>query len=317
MELHDRMHSLRWHQLITPLDLSQNLHLSGQQNNIAFLGFCCDEGVQRNKGRLGAQQGPDAIRQAMVDLPVHFDTDHTVIFDAGNVICPNRNLETAQELLGQKTHHLLQHGFIPVLLGGGHEISYGHYLGLHQHLKAHPEAKFGILNIDSHFNLNSYSKDPNNETSFRQIADLRKNHNKDFNYFCIGIQQMSNSLASYNYAKNYKTQFLSSEDVRESRLPEVKQQLNSWLEDKDWVYLSLDLDAISATYAPGVSTPTPLGMDPYIVEKIIKQVIYSGKVLSIDIAELCPINDQNGVTSKLAASFLFEIVQAISSVRPQ
>ena len=315
MDLQDRMHSLRWHQLITPLNLAQNVHLSGQQNNIAFLGFCCDEGVRRNKGRLGAQQGPDTIRQAMVDLPVHFNTDHTAIFDAGNVICPGRNLETAQELLGQKTLHLLQHGFIPVLLGGGHEISYGHYLGLHQHLKAHPEANFGILNIDSHFNLSSYSKDPNNETAFRQIADLRRNHDKDFNYFCVGIQQKSNSLASYNYAKNYNTQFVSVEDVRESRMPEVKQLINTWLEDKDWIYLSLDLDAVSTNYAPGVSTPTALGLDPFVVEEIIKQVICSGKILSIDIAELCPTHDPNSSTSKLAASFIFEIVQAISSVK--
>ena len=315
MELEEGIQSLRWHQIITPLNLTQNVHISGQYNNIAFLGFCCDEGVRRNKGRLGAQKGPDAIRLAMADLPVHFDIDRTAIFDAGNVICPGRNLETAQELLGQKTLHLLTHGFIPVLLGGGHEIAYGHYLGLHQHLKNHPEAKFGILSIDSHFNLNSYLKDPNNETSFRQIADLRKNHNKDFNYFCVGIQQRNNSLASYNYAKNYNTQFLSSEDFRGSRLPEMKKLLNAWLEDKDWIYLSLDMDVISATYSPGVSTPTALGLDPFTVEEFLEQVINSGKVLSMDVAELCPIHDQNNCTSKLAASFLFKIVQSLSTVK--
>ncbi len=315
VDLQEGNYISRWHQIIKYLKLTQDVHLSGQKQNIAFLGFCCDEGVRRSKGHTGAQQGPDAIREAMANMPVHFNTEYTAIFDAGNVICPNRNLETAQELLAQKIYHLLQHNFIPVLLGGGHEISYGHYLGLHQHLKNHPEASFGIINIDAHLNLGSYSRDANNGTAFRQIADLRRNHNKDFSYFCIGVQQTANTAAHFNSAKQYNASFLKAEDTRESMLPEVKKLLDQWMEDKDWIYLSVDLDAISAAYAPGVSNPSALGLDPYVVKELIVHLYKSGKILSMDIAELCPAHDQDNRTALLAASLLFNLVQTISPLK--
>lgn len=308
----DKEKGLRWHQLIKPLKLTQEVHRTGEQQNIALLGFCCDEGVRRNKGRVGAQQGPDALRQAMGSIPVHFDTNYTALFDAGNVICPNQNLERVQELLGQKVAYLLQHGFFPIILGGGHEIAYGHYLGLHQHLKKHPEASFGILNIDAHFDLRSYARDSSSGTPFRQIADLRRNHNKDFNYLCLGIQEMGNTPALFEAARQYGTEYLLAEEVRESKLAEVKSRLDAWLEKRDWVYLTLDLDGIAAAHAPGVSAPTPLGIDPFVVREIILHIVHSGKLLSMDIAELSPPFDQDMRTAKLAASFVFEVVQALT-----
>lgn len=308
----DGQTGLRWHQLIKEVKLTQDVHLSGQLQNIAFLGFCCDEGVRRNKGRLGAQQGPDSLRMAMANLPVHFDTGYTALFDAGNIICPNRNLETAQELLGQKVAHLLEYGFFPLLMGGGHEIAYGHYLGIHQHLKNYQDANFGILNIDAHFDLRAYARNSSSGTPFRQIADLRRNHNKNFHYFCLGIQKMSNTRALFATAKQYNTRFLTAEEIRESRLEAVKKELDEWLENKDWFYLTLDLDAICAANAPGVSAPTAFGLDPYVVLEIIRHLLASGKMLSMDIAELAPPLDQDGRTAKLAAAYFFEVVQELS-----
>ena len=303
---------LRWHQIIKPLKLTQEVQLSGQEKNIALLGFCCDEGVRRNKGRVGAQQGPDALRQAMASLPVHFNSEKVALFDAGNVICPNRNLETAQELLGQKIAYLLENGYFPIILGGGHEVAYGHYLGLHQHLKKYPEAAFGIINIDAHFDLRSYARDSSSGTPFRQIADLRTNHNKDFQYLCLGIQPAGNTPALFGTAKQLGARFLLAEELRESKLSAIKKKIDSWLAKKDWIYLTLDLDGLSAAHAPGVSAPSAHGLDPFVVRELILHLIRSGKVLSMDIAELCPLYDQDQHTAKLAAGYVFDVVQQLA-----
>ncbi len=88
-DLGDGQQGLRWHQLLNILDLTQLIHKTGAPKNIAFLGFCSDEGVRRNKGRLGAQKAPDALRKAMTSLPVHLDQEKIALLDGGNVICPN------------------------------------------------------------------------------------------------------------------------------------------------------------------------------------------------------------------------------------
>lgn len=311
-DIEDGSKNLRWHQIIKPLKLTQDVNLSGLQKNVVFLGFCCDEGIRRNKGRVGAQQGPDAMRKAMASLPIHFDTEYLALFDAGNIICPNGNLETTQELLGQKISYLLQNDYFPIVLGGGHEVAYGHYLGLHQHLKSYPDARFGIINIDAHFDLRSYSRHPGCGTQFRQIADLRRNHDKEFHYLCLGIQQMKNTSVHYATAKQYNVRYMEAHELRESRLEQIKKQLDEWTADKDWLYISLDMDAVNAACAPGVSSPSPFGIEPFVLREILLHLFRSEKLLSMDVAELSPALDYDNRTAGLAAGFLFTVVQYLA-----
>jgi formiminoglutamase len=46
--------AFRWHQWIKPLDLRQALPEFPGNIGFVLLGFCCDEGIRRNKGRQGA-----------------------------------------------------------------------------------------------------------------------------------------------------------------------------------------------------------------------------------------------------------------------
>jgi len=55
-----------------------------------LLGFNCDAGVLRNQGRPGAAHGPDAIRQALANVPAH---GLAALYDAGNVSCDDGDLE--------------------------------------------------------------------------------------------------------------------------------------------------------------------------------------------------------------------------------
>ena len=91
---------------------------------------------------------------------------------------------------------------------------------------------------------------------------------KDFNYLCLGIQHAGNTPALFATAKQLNTTYLLAEEVRESKLCAVKKLLDEWLANKDRFYLSLDLDAICAANAPGVSSPTALGLDPFVVQEI-------------------------------------------------
>ena len=54
--------AFRWHQVIKPLDLNTQDTPFDFKLGFAIIGFCCDLGVKRNKGRVGAKDGPAAIR---------------------------------------------------------------------------------------------------------------------------------------------------------------------------------------------------------------------------------------------------------------
>ncbi|HEX5169012.1 MAG TPA: arginase family protein, partial [Cyclobacteriaceae bacterium] len=170
----------RWHHVVKALDLFGILpDVNGTGRQFAFLGFCCDEGVRRNQGRVGAREGPHSIRKNLRNLAVHFDSSRISLYDAGNVICTEDKMELAQEMLGKKVTQLLQAGYKPIVLGGGHEVAFGHFQGIHSFI-SQKNTNIGIINIDAHFDLRRSDRQGNSGTSFLQISELLKNADQQF-----------------------------------------------------------------------------------------------------------------------------------------
>src|SRR5699024_5662645 len=96
-----------------------------------LIGFECDEGVRRNQGRAGAAKGPIAIREQLANIPYMLE-ESVVVKDTGNYVCTDGNLEAAQQELGNAVQSVLEKNYRPIILGGGHETFYGHYLGVRQ-----------------------------------------------------------------------------------------------------------------------------------------------------------------------------------------
>ena len=96
----------------------------------ALLGFRCDEGVQRDLGRSGAAEGSTAIRQYLGRLPIQ--NAAIQVFDAGNITCIDHDLEASQIALAEIVKLLLAAEIHPIILGGGHELAFGHFQGIAQ-----------------------------------------------------------------------------------------------------------------------------------------------------------------------------------------
>ena len=113
-----------------------------------LIGFASDEGVRRNGGRIGAAEAPNAIRDYLYRFTSYDPGDKcdlaaVQMVDAGNLKV-GADLESAQAQLGEIVGDLLKKGAVPVILGGGHETAFGHYLGY-----AKAKINTAILNIDA------------------------------------------------------------------------------------------------------------------------------------------------------------------------
>ncbi|WP_299754761.1 formimidoylglutamase [uncultured Pontibacter sp.] len=297
---------LRWHQALQFLDLSVDFpDVKPGKTAFAFLGFCCDEGVRRNQGRTGAAAGPGALRGAMASFAHHLP-EQTELYDAGDVICTPGNLEEAQERLGEKAALLLQKGYRPLVLGGGHETAFGHFLGLEKEVQ---KALFGILNFDAHFDLRSYAQQASSGTPFLQIADRLQAVGSAFKYKVLGLQEYGNTRILFKTADELGVEYTFAADVQTHQLEQLKQGLQMFLSEVDKVYVTVDLDVFAAAYAPGVSAVNAMGLQPEVVIELLKCVASSGKLLSIDITELNPSLDMDNRTAKLGAAILYEVVR--------
>lgn len=297
--------SRRWHQLIEALDWKKPDE-TAEPGPMVFLGFCCDEGVRRNNGRPGASRGPDLLRWTCASLPDHFPAG-TRLYDGGDITCENGQLEKAQEELADRLVPLLRAGYRPIVLGGGHEVAYGSFTGLH---RAFPGASIGIINIDAHFDLRRPVDGPTSGTPFYQAAHDCDAAGMPFFFFCLGIQQRSNSQALFARASEWEARYLTAEQIRQTHVDGLHAAIGEFMAEVDDVYLSIDLDAFNAAHAPGVSAPNALGLDPRDVVPLIRQIAASGKLAMADIAELNPAFDIDNRTARLGAALIFELLNA-------
>jgi formiminoglutamase len=76
------------------------------------------------------------------------------------------------------------------------------------------------------------------------------------------------------------------------------------------VYLTVCLDVLPGAQAPGVSAPAPLGVPLAQVERLIDQVLASGRLVAADIAELNPALDRDGLTARVAARLAARIARS-------
>ena len=275
---------------------------------IAVLGYVCDEGVKRNLGRTGATAGADAIRTQLGKMPNHLKAGKRFI-DCGNIECSDGDMEAAQNLLGQKVSHLLHQGVFPVLVGGGHDIAYGHYNGIRNYLGNN--ASIGIINFDAHFDLRSNENGNNSGTPFYQIAQDCKANGSVFNYLCLGIRKDANDRTLFQTANDLGVDYIEKIEFSIEHAKAIVRKLLDFIQKVDHVYLTIDLDGFSSAYAPGVSAASPMGFRPKTVLETLKIIIKSKKMISMDIAEMNPTHDIDNQTAKLAASLIHFVMHNI------
>ena len=312
----ENIDSFRWHQWIELIDLSkeQVKPISKERLGFCFLGFCCDKGVEKNLGRPGASKAPLSIRKEMANLPLCFDRN-TRLFDAGDLYCCKNDLEKSQFELTFIIEKIFSLNLFPIVLGGGHEIALSHYNGIVNSIpkfKDKKNAEIGIINFDTHFDLRPYNKEVNSGTMFLQIADLCKEKNRNFSYFCLGIQKYGNTISLFKKAEELKVEYVLAKDIDDSSIPGIMDRLTNYIKRHDYIYLTICADVFSSAYAPGVSAPQPFGLHPEIVLRLVKHILGSGKVIGFDIAEVSPRFDEDNRTAKLAAIIIFALINTLS-----
>lgn len=299
-----------------------------QGKKIALLGFAVDEGIIRNQGRPGAKQGPVAIRQQLAKQCVHFAHPFLQLYDVGDVIYDPADtqgslsidpLAASQQQLCEFIKRLVRDSFFPIVMGGGHELALGHFMGHFEVLRQQSTTKkIGIINLDAHFDMRppipQHSKAPRSPSlghsgsPFFQIQQqIGRN---DFHYLCLGVQKSANSKALFQTAEAVGVEYIEAEQLIAAN-PAVMSRLHAFVAGVDCYYLSICLDSFNAAYAPGVSAVNHFGLVPQIILPYLDFLMSHPKIIGFDIAELSPPYDDRDRTAGLAAWLVQRQIHAL------
>jgi formiminoglutamase len=273
---------------------------------VVFIGFPVDEGVRRNGGRVGAAQGPAAIRQALFKLTPdaeQFDAFTDLIrrtTDLGD-LKPTDELEADQAALGELLASHLDRGAIAIVLGGGHETAYGHFLAY-----ATRKRRVNVLNWDAHADVRPLNDGKGHSgSSFRQM--LEHPSGACANYTVAGLNPPTVAKAHLDYVTSHGGTAHLNTAISFHAIEQI------YTRCENATLASFDLDAVDQAGAPGVSAPAAGGLSVHVWLYAAYAAGRCGTVGSIDVVELCPPLDPDGRTARLAARTAWEFLRGVAA----
>ncbi|MDT7868101.1 MAG: arginase family protein [Acidianus sp.] len=252
-------------------------------------------------GRPGARFAPSAIRSELLSftplsedlgcLRVGFDDLGDVDVAGGDAaLTGSRAVEAARKAMEAAR----ERGVPAVFLGGDHSITAW---------TARPfvEAGAAVVVLDSHYDLRRPSEGVTSGAWLRELVE-----SSGARAFVVGVSDYVNPPYARQRAKELGVEVVSRWQVAEGP-DQVAERLREALRGSE-VYLSIDFDHLAQYFAPGVNSPSPLGMSPQESLAVIEAVASSAKVVGVDVVEVVPQLDPSGLTVRLAAALLLRAV---------
>lgn len=274
------------------------------ESNIVLLGVP-DESKSK-ASRKGTRNGPNQLRKAlfaseyfkrsgkMIPIcPIKGSLSTKKVLDIGNV--PRSNLYS-------KICTLIIQNKIPIIIGGDHSIT---TTTLHA-IKNSTKKEINLIYFDAHPDFVTSTKDYYGSV----VSDSIDCINIKKSVF-VGIRACEPEEV-FNIRK-YSANIIDPIDIQEYGSKQILKQIIQICTNKsnNNIYISIDLDCLDPAFAPGVSVPTPCGINPLELLYFIKKILTKNKIIGCDIVELSPSFDINNITANLAARLLKEILGSI------
>ena len=282
--------------------------LSTLDADVAVLGIPYDEATAM---RPGSRQAPRAIRDASTrfgflgrgaDSTGFFDINRgrnvmegVRLVDCGDVDVIYFDLERNHRLIAESVGAILERGTLPVVLGGDHSISY-------PVLRAY-EA-FGplrVILIDAHLDYKNelMGLKLTNNSPFRRAIELPFVEQ----IISFGIRGIKSTGLELAESREHGNLVFSNYDVFEQGVAALLDQLP---EDLGNYYVSIDIDGLDPSIAPGTESPEAEGLTFTHVKKIVQGIAKKGTLVGVDLVEVNPYLDHAELTQHMSVQLLIE-----------
>ena len=131
----------------------------------------------------------------------------------------------------------------------------------------------------------------------------------------MGIQKHSNTLSLFRTADDLGVKYVLGKDLINGNFFEIVHDLDEYIAEQDHIYITICMDCFTSSFAPGVSAPQALGVDPEKVIILLKHIFSTGKPMSFDIAEVSPRFDHDSVTANLASILVYTVVSTMAQYK--
>ena len=229
------------------------------------------------------------------------------------------NIDAVNEINGElykKVLDALSAGHFPLVLGGDHSIAAGSATAMQKHY-----GNIGIIWVDAHGDFNNAETTPTGNIHGMPLSAITGNgpdeilpfRDKDSGYInpknAVIIGARSIDTKEREHIKKAGVSVFTIADIDKDGMYNVISDAVKLASDgTEGIYLSLDLDGIDPTVAPGVGTPVNGGISYREAHLLCEYLAASKKLLGIEVVELNPILDIVNKTGEIAVEMIASLL---------
>ncbi|XP_042900317.1 agmatinase, mitochondrial [Parasteatoda tepidariorum] len=276
--------------------------------DVGILGIPMDCGTSN---RSGTRFGPRQIRaESSLLRPCNSSTGVNPfsvlqIADIGDVPVTIYDIQKAIQDIRAFILKVLAKNCTPITMGGDHTITYPILQAIKE--KYGP---VGLIHVDAHADVNESMMDCKiaHGTPFRRAVEEGLLDRK--RVVQIGLRGTSYTPHDYQYCIDQGFRIVLADECWYTSLAPLMNDIKKQMGNGP-VYVSLDIDALDPSFAPGTGTPEIGGLTTIQMLEIIRG-LNGLNIIGGDLVEVSPPYDPSGNTALTAANMIFELLCILS-----
>lgn len=277
--------------------------------------------------RRGVDMGPSTLRVAGLQARLK-QLGHQVE-DIGNIVVKQpeeqhygvKNAKYLDEIadtckgLGEITAKALDEGFLPLVLGGDHSIAVGTMAGAAAHYRKDSK-RIGLIWLDAHGDMNTPESSPSGNVHGMPLASIMGYGPSELTELAgikpmveprsvalVGVRDLDSK--ERRLMKDSGVHPFTMRDIDERGMREVMAEaLRFTSDDTAGVAVSLDMDFVDPSDAPGVGTPVRGGVTYREAHLALEMIADSRSMVSFELVEINPVIDLHNTTATLGVELV-------------
>jgi arginase len=279
------------------------------------------------QSRRGVDMGPSALRGA--GLQASIKKLGLQVEDIGNLSVKQpeempvgeKRAKYMQEIaetcgdIAAAAEKSLSEGFLPLVLGGDHSIAAGVAAGVANHFRKEKK-QIGYLWLDAHGDMNTPESSPSGNVHGMPLAAIMgygapelvdllgfKPKAEPSNIVIVGARDLD--AQERKIVKKSGIHVFTMRDIDERGMREVMSDaLKHALDDTAGIAVSLDMDFVDPSDAPGVGTPVRGGVTYREAHLAMEMIADTESMISLEVVEINPILDEHNRTALLGVELV-------------
>ena len=259
---------------------------------------------------------PQKIREVSKDIALTTETGDYIldmkVADLGDIDIEPTNVDkNIDEIIKFINNFYAKNkNVIPIMIGGDHFCTYPVFKAVGDNFDKKQE--LGVLIFDSHLDFyEEWDKGKySHATVSHRIFDLDYVNEK--NLLIVGTRDID--ILELDIAKEENIKYLMAYQFGDVGLEKYVENIVKFYKASGikYLYLSIDIDVLDPSIAPGTGYAIPGGFNYREMWKILREIAKQFKIIGFDLVEVAPnLDSRNRVTCNLATKLIVELMSFI------